>query len=101
KNNLWVKPFAGGDSTQLTTDGVEFWSYGDQAPRPTQLLRKLPAGRPVMQWSPDSKKIAIERWDERKVQQLCLYSSTSQRPQSFCYPYGMPGDSVAAVYDIH
>jgi dipeptidyl aminopeptidase/acylaminoacyl peptidase len=100
-HDLWVRPSAGGDSTRLTTDGAEYWAYGSQAARPQQLLRKLPPGRPVLQWSPDSRKIAVERWDEREVQKLCLYSSTTQRPRAFCYPYAMPGDSIVARYDIH
>ena len=98
--NLWIRPFAGGDSTQLTTDGEEFWSYGTTAPRPSQIIASIPA-RPVLQWSPDSRRIAVQRMDERNVERMPIISSTSQRPKLYTYPYGLPGDSIIATFDIH
>ncbi len=100
EHNLWIRPFAGGDSTQLTTDGEEFWSYGTTAPRPSQIIAAIPA-RPVLQWSPDSRRIAVQRMDERNVERMPIISSTSQRPKLYTYPYGLPGDSIIATFDIH
>ncbi len=100
EHNLWIRPFAGGDSTQLTTDGEEFWSYGTTAPRPSQIIASIPA-RPVLQWSPDSRRIAVQRMDERNVERMPIISSTSQRPKLYTYPYGLPGDSIIATFDIH
>ncbi len=100
EHNLWVRPAEGGDSTQLTTDGEEYWSYGVTALRPSQITLSLPV-RPVLQWSPDSRRIAVQRMDERNVEHMPIYSATSQRPKLYTYPYGLPGDSIIAMFDIH
>ena len=100
EHNLWVRPFEGGDSTQLTTDGEEYWSYGTTAPRPSQIIQSIPS-RPVLQWSPDSRRIAVQRMDERNVEHMPIYSVTTQRPKLYTYPYGLPGDSIIATFDIH
>lgn len=98
--NLWIRPTEGGDSVQLTTDGEEYWAYGITAPRPSQIIGKVPV-RPVLQWSPDSRKIAVERMDGRNVEMMPLYSSTKQRPEFYTYPYPLPGDSIIPRFDIH
>ena len=100
EHNLWIRNVSSGDSTQLTTDGEEYWAYGTTAPRPSQIIAGIKA-RPVLQWSPDSRRIAVQRMDERHVEKMPLYSSTSQRPTLYTYPYGLPGDSVIAEFDIH
>ncbi|NJD17954.1 MAG: S9 family peptidase [Gemmatimonadetes bacterium] len=98
--NLWIRPAGGGDSIQLTTDGVRYWAYGTAEPRPSQIIAKMPS-RPVLQWSPDSKRIVVERMDERGVPMMPLYSSTKIRPQLYQYPYPLPEDSVIPRFDIH
>ncbi len=99
-SNLWVRPRGGGDSIQLTTDGVERYGYGYPVPRPGQ-IRLHRFGRPILQWSPDSRKIAVERADERRVLSLDLISFTAQRPVHYSYPYALPGDSVIPMIDIY
>jgi dipeptidyl aminopeptidase/acylaminoacyl peptidase len=98
--NLFIRPVGGGDSTQLTDDGEEYWQYGNSAPRPGSIINKR-ISQPVLEWSPDSRKIAVQRLDERTVEHIALYSSTSQRPKLYTYPYAQPGDSVSPTYDIH
>lgn len=88
------------DSTQLTTDGVEDWSYGLPSARPQQLFRPQPR-RPQLRWSPDGKKIAVARTDERKVLKMPYISYTSQRPRMFTQPYALPGDSVVPMPEIY
>jgi dipeptidyl aminopeptidase/acylaminoacyl peptidase len=97
-HNVWIRRTDRSDSAQLTTDGAELFAYGSAAPRPGQLIRRTPV-RPILQWSPDSRKIAVARIDERRVQTIPLYSSTSQRPKAYTYPYALPGDSVIPVFD--
>ncbi len=92
-NNLWVRPVAGGDSIQLTTDGAELYGYGHGAPRANQVRQKRPS-RPNVIWSPDSKRLLVSRVDERGVGTLGLISMTSIRPVTYTYPYSMPGDSI-------
>jgi dipeptidyl aminopeptidase/acylaminoacyl peptidase len=98
--DLWMRPHGGGDSVQLTTDGGEYWAYGISHPRPSQIINKtIPT--PVLQWSPDSRRVAVQRMDERDVEKLVLYSSTHQRPEYYLYPYPLPGDTVLPRFDIH
>lgn len=88
------------DSVQLTTDGEEYWSYGLTAARPQQLFRPRPR-RPMIRWSPDSKRIAVSRTDERRVGMMHYISSTSQRPRLFSQPYALPGDSIVPQPSVY
>lgn len=100
EHNLWLRNMEGGDSIQITTDGEDLWEYGVQAARPGQIIAGT-AQRPVLQWSPDSRRIAVQRMDERNVETLPLYSSTHTRPKGYTYPYPLPGDSIIPRFDIH
>ncbi len=101
--NLYIRPNGGGEAIQLTTDGLDLWSYGTNAEssRGPSTLRSHAPARGTLQWSPDSRKIAIPRYDNRKVKFMPLYSSTSIRPEYYLYPYGLPGDENVPVYDIY
>ena len=102
KQNVWVRARGGGDSTQLTTDGVEYWSYGLGNPSPQQLLApRLAPRRPAIRWAPDSRHLLVARQDERGVLHMPYISYTSQRPRSFSQPYALPGDSVIPVPGAH
>jgi dipeptidyl aminopeptidase/acylaminoacyl peptidase len=95
--NIWIRQKGGTDSTQLTTDGEKYWSYGASEPRPFQTLQShghIPPPRAQLRWSPDSKKVIVYRTDERNVAHMPYISYTSQRPQSFSQPYALPGDSI-------
>lgn len=94
--NLWVRPAAGGDSIRLTADGAEGYAYGVTSPSPTQIRMRLPS-KPTAVWSPDSKRIAVARFDERKVGKFYLISMTPTRPVEYSYPYPLPGDSAVTT----
>jgi dipeptidyl aminopeptidase/acylaminoacyl peptidase len=100
RHNLWIRPRRGKDSTQLTTDGVEYWSYGVTMPRPGQLRQPAPQ-RPNLRWSPDSKRILAWRQDERKVEHMHYVSMTSQRPRHYSQPYALPGDTLIPIPTFH
>jgi dipeptidyl aminopeptidase/acylaminoacyl peptidase len=95
KYNLYVRPRGGGDSIQLTTDGVRFDAYGAVDPRPSTLQFHRPQ-RPTVRWSPDSKKIAVMRVDERGVGLMPLIQYSLQRPKLYTWPYPLPGDTALA-----
>ena len=102
--NIWVRPKGGNDSTQLTTDGEIWWSYGASESRPFQTLQskgRVPPPRPQVRWSPDSKKLIVYRTDERNVGHMPYISYTSQRPQNYSQPYALPGDSIVPRPNIH
>lgn len=68
KWNVYVRPRHGGDSTQLTSDGVEEWSYGITAPRPVTLLRAAPDGRVVRKLEEaDVTRLAAAGWRPARV----------------------------------
>ena len=105
-NNLWMRRKGSNDSTQLTTDGQLYWSYGVGAPRPSQLQnvregQQPPPQRAQLRWSPDSRKIAVYRTDERNVAHMHYISYTPQRPRHFSQPYALPGDTAIPVPNIH
>lgn len=99
-HNVWVRSRGGKDSTQLTTDGVEHWSYGLTAPRPNQVVRPQPRA-PMIRWSPDSRKLVVSRQDERQVAHMHYISMTHQRPKHYSQPYALPGDSIIPVPTLH
>ena len=87
-------------SIQLTTDGIDQYAYGTETPStlpPDRPTRR----RPQLIWSPDSKKIAVIRADERGVRRYALYSSTKPQPRLVTYPYAAPGDSILIRYDSY
>jgi dipeptidyl aminopeptidase/acylaminoacyl peptidase len=99
KYNLYLRPVAGGDSIQITTDGVFRFEYGSHADAGAM----RPSVTPLVKWSHDSKYLLVERPDYREVKLLPLYSSTTTRPTYKLIPYAMPGDSViprAQIYVI-
>jgi hypothetical protein len=101
KNNLWVRNRATKrDSVQLTTDGVDFNAYGITMPRPSQLQRPMPV-RPNLRWSPDGKRIAVLRQDERFVEHMHYISYTPQRPKHYSQPYALPGDTAVPHPRVH
>jgi dipeptidyl aminopeptidase/acylaminoacyl peptidase len=87
-------------SIQLTTDGIAEFEYGLESPStlpPDRPTRR----RPQLIWSPDSKRIAVIRIDERGVRRYPLYSSTKPQPRLVTYPYAAPGDSILIRYNTH
>jgi len=100
EHDLWIRSVETGDSTRLTRDGEEYWAYGLRAPRAVQQKSGDPR-EPSLRWSPDSRYIAVQRWDEREVEHMPMYSITSIRPQGFTYPYALPGDSIYPIGALH
>ncbi|MDX2058277.1 MAG: prolyl oligopeptidase family serine peptidase [Gemmatimonadales bacterium] len=100
RGNIWIRRVAAPyDSIQLTTDAIPDFGYGFGAPvRPTPDPDARP---PLVIWSPDSKKLAVPRVDERGVGQYAVYSSTGITPRLFQYPTAVPSDSIVPTFEIH
>ncbi len=100
--NLWVRAVATGQETQLSTDGEAYWGYGVVPEGCCQEITNRRAKRkvwPVLRWSPDSKRIATHRYDERRVEPLNLIETVSGgRPKLHSYRYALPGDSVVPTW---
>jgi dipeptidyl-peptidase-4 len=91
--NLWVKDLGTGRETQLTTDGVKDFGYA------TDNAGWVHSDRPVLTWSPDSKKIATFQHDGRGTSEMYLVTTTAGPPKLEAWKYPLPGDSV--IFRIH
>jgi dipeptidyl-peptidase-4 len=89
--NLWVRDVATGRETQLTTDGVKDFGYA------TDNAGWIRSDRPILIWSPDSKKIATFQQDERAVGEMYLVDTKAGHPALQAWKYPLPGDSVIAM----
>jgi dipeptidyl aminopeptidase/acylaminoacyl peptidase len=89
--NLWVKDIASGDEKALTTDGIEYDGYA------TDNAGWSGSDRAILKWSPDSKKIATQQQDERKVGEMYLVSTTVGHPTLRVAKFPLPGDPVMAM----
>ena len=86
--NLWVRDLATGKETQLTTDGVKDFGYA------TDNAGWVRSDRPVILWSPDSKKIATFQQDQRGVGEMYLVNTKVGHPDLQAWKYPLPGDTV-------
>jgi dipeptidyl aminopeptidase/acylaminoacyl peptidase len=84
--NLWVKDVASGQETQLTTDGVKDFGYA------TDNAGWKSSDRAILRWSPDSRKIATFKQDQRKVGEMYLVTTNVGHPVLHAWKYPMPGD---------
>lgn len=91
--NLWMKDVATGEETQLTTDGEEDFGYA------TNNAGWIKSERPVLLWSPDSKKIATFQHDGRGVGEMYLATTNVGHPKLEAWKYPLPGDSL--IFRIH
>ncbi len=91
--NLWVRDLATGEETRLTTDGEKDYGYA------TDNAGWKKSDRPVLLWSPDSKKIATFRMDERGVGMMYLVSTKAGHPELEAWRYPLPEDSV--IFRLH
>jgi len=89
--NLWARDVATNQETQLTTDGSENFGYA------TDNAGWVHSDRPIVLWSPDSRKIATQQQDERHVGDMYLVETRVGHPKLQAWKYPLPGDSVVAM----
>jgi len=85
-DNLWVRDAKTNQETQLTTDGVKDYGYA------TDNAGWTSSERPILRWSPDSKKIATFKQDQRKVSDMYLVTTNVGKPTLKAWKYPLPGD---------
>ncbi|HET7038425.1 MAG TPA: DPP IV N-terminal domain-containing protein, partial [Gemmatimonadales bacterium] len=95
--------------TQLTTDGEEYWNYGGREQGVTDDERDKGLAwrrRANVTWSKDSRRFALVRNDQRKVNALwVIHAVGNKRPQLETYKYDMPGETDVTqqqilIYDL-
>lgn len=91
--NLWIREVATKKEIALTTDGVKDFGYA------TDNAGWVHSDRAILLWSPDSKKIATYRQDQRPVSDMYLVKTTVGAPKLEAWKYPLPQDS--AIIMIH
>lgn len=84
--NLWLRDTTTGRETQLTTDGVKDFGYA------TDNAGWRKSDRPVLLWSPDSKRIATFQQDQRNVSDMYLVTTNVGAPKLEAWKYPLPQD---------
>ena len=85
-DNLWVRDLATGRDTALTTDGVKDFGYA------TNNAGWTKSPRPVLLWSPDSRRIATFQHDARGIGDMYLVRTKVGHPELEQWEYPLPGD---------
>jgi len=91
--NLWVRDVATKKETQLTKDGIKNFGYA------TDNAGWRKSNRPILLWSPDSKKIATFQQDQRHVSDMYLVSTNVGKPRLEAWKYPFPVDKE--IIKIH
>lgn len=89
--NLWVRDTKTRKETQLTTDGVKDFGYA------TDNAGWKSGEGPILRWSPDSRRIATFKQDERNVSDMYLVSTNVGKPKLKAWKYPLPGDKEIAM----
>jgi dipeptidyl-peptidase 4 len=84
--NLWVRDISTGKETQLTTDGAKDFGYA------TDNAGWRKSDRPILLWSPDSKRIATYKQDQRHVSDMYLVTTNVGAPKLEAWKYPLPQD---------
>lgn len=91
--NLWVRELESGKERQLTKDGIKNFGYA------TDNAGWRQSERPIVLWSPDSKKVATYQQDQRHVSDMFLVKTTVGAPELKEWKYPIPEDEK--VIQIH
>ena len=92
-HNLWLRDLATGETEQLTEDGIEDFGYA------TNNAGWVKSDRPVLKWSPDSRRIATFQHDGRGVGMMYMVTTEVGHPELEAWRYPLPEDSV--IFRIH
>ena len=91
--NLWLRNLETGEEKQLTTDGEENFGYA------TDNAGWRKSDRPIVLWSPDSKKLATYKQDQRHISDMYLVETKVGAPELQQWKYPLPEDEK--VIQIH
>jgi len=91
--NLWVRDITTAKETQLTRDGVKDFGYATDNAGWTR------SDRPIVLWSPDSKKIATFQQDQRRDGEMYLVETATGHPTLQAWKYPLPGDAAITMIE--
>jgi len=92
-DNLWLRERETGKETQLTFDGIKDYGYATDNAGWTR------SDRPVVAWSPDSRKIATFQQDQRGVGEMYLVETRVGHPVLQAWKYPLPGDEKVTMIE--
>ena len=92
-HNIWVRDMESGEEHELTEGGEHRYGFG------TNSQGWFRSDRPVLHWSPDSRKIATYRLEEREVSEMHLLETSQDRPMLDSWPYALPGDTLVPMHE--
>jgi dipeptidyl aminopeptidase/acylaminoacyl peptidase len=84
--NLWARDVASGAERPLTRDGIKDYGYA------TDNAGWTHSDRAIVLWSPDSKKVATFRQDQRAVSDMYLVTTNVGAPKLEAWKYPLPDD---------
>ena len=93
EHNLWLRNLSNNNEKQLTTDGIEDFGYS------TNNAGWVRGSKPVVKWSPDSKKLTTFKHDGRNVGEMGIVSTAVGHPEIDVWKYPLPGDEN--IFKIH
>jgi dipeptidyl-peptidase 4 len=109
-HNLWLRNVATREERALTTDGVRRHEYGGYLEYSTEWVTNARTGTPtppIALWSADSRRILVQRIDQRMVPEAYLVQTVrpdSVRPRLWSFGFPIPGDSLARatwwIFDV-
>lgn len=102
--NLWVRNLISDEEKQISKDGEEHFGYGVVAEGCCREItnRRNDYDPPAtLSWSPDGKKIATHRYDERKVEDFHLLEAATGRAILHSWKYPLPGDENIPTWQLH
>ncbi len=91
--NLWLRDVASGKVTQLTHDGVENFGYA------TDNAGWKHTDHAILEWSPDSKRIATFQQDQRKTGEMYLVRTRVGHPELLKWKYPLVGDKDVTMIE--
>jgi dipeptidyl aminopeptidase/acylaminoacyl peptidase len=102
EENLWVRERASGKERQLSRDGAANYGYAVMPEDRDEVTNRRAGTRrpPVLRWSPDSRRIATWRLDERGVEEVYHLETTVGRARLHRSRYALPGDSIIPTYEL-
>ena len=89
--NLWARDVESGKEIQLTKDGVRDFGYA------TDNAGWQHSDRPIVSWSPDSKKLATFQQDQRNTGEMYLVDTRIGHPTLQAWKYPLPGDDAITM----
>ena len=105
-HNIWIREMETGKIYPLTADGTKDYGYVDSDFFNDTVTDERLGIKPDLPestiWSPDSRRIATFKMDERNVTPISLLQyvpENSSRPKVWTYKYPMPGDEYIPMYE--